>query len=346
MSITIFLISLLFLIVINLILFKLNFLIDKNIFGSHKISTLSTPLSGGIYFFCIFLIIDNYYQSNYLSVYPILFGFVALGILADSKILNNPKIRFFLQLVLSISLIYYSKITLDSTRIYILDDFLKNQLFNNFFLVFCFMTLLNGSNFIDGVNGFLTSYFLLVIFSIILIGPFSDLALVNYEYLKLYLIPMVCFLILNLLNKNFLGDSGSYFLSVFFGFNLVYFINDNNNQIAPFFIINLLWYPCFENLFTIFRRSKIKSIIYLPDKKHLHTLVYYYLNRNFAKKYSKSTINSLASIMIIIFLIPMFLYSVYFCDSSIKLFYALIVYILSYLYIYFKLLNYEKNNKK
>ena len=78
-------------------------------FGSHKISTLSTPLSGGIYFFCIFLIIDNYYQSNYLSVYPILFGFVALGILADSKILNNPKIRFFLQLVLSISLIYYSK---------------------------------------------------------------------------------------------------------------------------------------------------------------------------------------------------------------------------------------------
>ena len=108
MSITIFLISLLFLIVINLILFKLNFLIDKNIFGSHKISTLSTPLSGGIYFFCIFLIIDNYYQSNYLSVYPILFGFVALGILADSKILNNPKIRFFLQLVLSISLIYYS----------------------------------------------------------------------------------------------------------------------------------------------------------------------------------------------------------------------------------------------
>ena len=128
------------------------------------------------------------------------------------------------------------------------------------------MTLLNGSNFIDGVNGFLTSYFLLVIFSIILIGPFSDLALVNYEYLKLYLIPMVCFLILNFLNKNFLGDSGSYFLSVFFGFNLVYFINDNNNQIAPFFIINLLWYPCFENLFTIFRRSKIKSIIYLPDK--------------------------------------------------------------------------------
>ena len=63
MSITIFLISLLFLIVINLILFKLNFLIDKNIFGSHKISTLSTPLSGGIYFFCIFLIIDNYYQN-------------------------------------------------------------------------------------------------------------------------------------------------------------------------------------------------------------------------------------------------------------------------------------------
>ena len=135
------------------------------------------------------------------------------------------------------------------------------------------------------------------------------------------------------------------FYQFFFGLNLIYFINDNNNQIAPFFIINLLWYPCFENLFTIFRRSKVKSTIYLPDKKHLHTLVYYYLIENL-KKFSNSTINSLSSFFIIIYLIPMFLYSIYFCDSSIKLFYALIVYILSYLYIY--ILNYliMKKTKK
>ena len=42
----------------------------------------------------------------------------------------------------------------------------------------------------------------------------------------------------------------------------------------------------------------------------------------------------------------MFLYSIYFCDSSVKLLYALIVYILSYLYIYFKLFNYDKNKEK
>ena len=86
------------------------------------------------------------------------------------------------------------------------------------------MTLLNGSNFIDGINGFLTGYFLLVILSIILINPFSNLYLINYEYLQIYLIPMLCFFIFKYLNKNFFGDSGSYFLSVFFWFkfNLFY----------------------------------------------------------------------------------------------------------------------------
>ncbi len=346
MNIIILSISLVILLFTNYILKKSKILIDIKTSGSHKISDLKTPLSGGIYFIIIFFIIDYYFNNNLTYIYPVFFCFIILGLLADSKILNNPKIRFFLQLITCIGLVFYSKITLDETRIYILDNFLENNFFNKFFLIFCFMTLLNGSNFIDGINGFLTGYFFLVILSIILINPISNLYLINYEYLQIYLIPMFCFFIFNLYNKNFLGDSGSYFLSIFFGLNLIYFINDNNNQIAPFFIINLLWYPCFENLFTIFRRSKINSTVYLPDQKHLHTLVYYYLIDKFNGKFLNSTINSLSSFFIILYLIPMFLYSIYFCDSSVKLFYALIVYILSYLYIYFRLSNYDKNKEK
>lgn len=345
MNIIIFLTSLVFLFIINYTLIKLKILIDINTSSSHKISALKTPLSGGIYFIIIFFLIDYYFNNNLKYIYPIFLCLIILGLLADSKLLNNPKIRFFLQLSICTGLVFFSKISLDETRIYILDDFLNNHYFNQFFLIFCFMTLLNGSNFIDGLNGFLTGYFLLIILSILLIHPISNLYLVNYAHLKFYLIPMFCFMIFNLCNKNFLGDSGSYFLSIFFGLNLIYFINDNNNQIAPFFIINLLWYPCFENLFTIFRRSKVNSTIYLPDRKHLHTLVYYYLIEKFNGRYLNSTVNSLSSFFIILYLSPMFLYSIYFCDSSVKLFYALIVYILSYLYIYFKLLNYEKNKR-
>ena len=346
MFIYIFIFSLTFLLSINFFLIKQNFLIDNNSAGNHKISLINTPLSGGIFFFCTFIVIDFFYELGSIYLYPFYFSFILLGILADNKILNNPKIRFILQLIITTFFVYFSEINIENTRIYFLDDLLKNNLFNNFFLIFCFMTLLNGSNFIDGLNGFLTTYFILVIGTILLIDPVLDIKLINFEYLKLYLIPMFCFLFLNLYNKNFLGDSGSYFLSMFVGLNLIYFINENNNQIAPFFIINLLWYPCFENLFTILRRSKLNSTIYLPDQRHLHTLIYIFLNRKLNGKLSNPIINSISSIILIFYLLPMFLFSLNFCDSSVKLFCCLSVYILSYLYIYFKLSNYEKNRKK
>lgn len=346
MFISIFIFSFVLLLSINFIFIKQNFLIDNSLAENHKISLINTPLSGGIYFFLTFIVIDFFFEFVSIYLYLFYFSFVLLGILADNKILNNPKIRFILQLIITTFFVYFSEINIENTRIYFLDDLLKINLFNNFFLIFCFMTLLNGSNFIDGLNGLLTSYFILVIVTILLMDPVLDIKLINFEYLKLYLIPMFCFVFLNLYNKNFLGDSGSYFLSMFVGLNLIYFINDNNNQIAPFFIVNLLWYPCFENLFTILRRSKLNSTIYLPDRRHLHTLIYLFLNSKLNQKFSNQTINSISSIMLIIYLLPMFLFSLNFYDSSVKLFYCLTIYILSYLYIYFTLLHYEKNKKK
>ena len=50
-----------------------------------------------------------------------------------------------------------------------------------------------------------------------------------------------------------------------------------DNQISPYFIILLLWYPCFENLFSFMRKNKIKFSPTKPDNNHLHQLLFIFL---------------------------------------------------------------------
>ena len=61
-----------------------------------------------------------------------------------------------------------------------------------------------------------------------------------------------------------------------------------NPQISPYFII-LLWYPGFENLFSIIRKQKFKRSALKPDTDHLHQLIFFYFKK---KKYSKRKIFS------------------------------------------------------
>ena len=63
-------------------------------------------------------------------------------------------------------------------------------------------------------------------------------------------------------NKLYLGDSGSYLLGLLFAIYLIdtYQINDSMSSL---FIISLLWYPAFENLFSILR--KIKFLLFIVN---------------------------------------------------------------------------------
>ena len=57
-----------------------------------------------------------------------------------------------------------------------------------------------------------------------------------------------------------------------------------NGQVSPYFLANLLWYPAFENLFTIIRRRISDNNNYLPDNEHLHQLIFkYFKKRNIVK---------------------------------------------------------------
>ena len=70
-----------------------------------------------------------------------------------------------------------------------------------------------------------------------------------------------------------LGDAGAYILSFFVGY-LIINCHKFNPNISPYFFITLVWYPCYENLFSIIRKLKSKLSPLIPDNNHLHQLIY------------------------------------------------------------------------
>ena len=75
--------------------------------------------------------------------------------------------------------------------------------------------------------------------------------------------------------------------------------HQNFNNISPYFIISLLWYPCFENLFSIIRKFRLNRSPIYPDSNHLHQLLFNFLK----KKYNLKNIynNNLSTIIILLF---------------------------------------------
>ena len=67
-----------------------------------------------------------------------------------------------------------------------MDIILKNFYFKFIFSIFCILILINGSNFIDGLNGLLIGYFLIVIYFMYNMGILEHLNLDGKDYQFLF----------------------------------------------------------------------------------------------------------------------------------------------------------------
>lgn len=237
------------------------------------IRTKSTPLVGGIILFLSILVFNIKTLDLYLFF---IFGILIVGIFSDTEKKLSPVSRLILQTTLIYTCVYFFKNTISSTNLQILDLILEYKILSIFFTTFCILILVNGSNFIDGTNLNVIGYYLSVLITIFFFTNFE-----KFNFLNLYLIDLILIffvlVILNSINKLYLGDSGSYLLGFIFGFELIYYYNQNLP--SPFFIILLLWYPCFELLFSIFRKLNFNRSPLKPDSKHFHQLLYFFLNQ-------------------------------------------------------------------
>ena len=319
---------------------KNNLIVDFKIEKHKRFSSkLKSSSIGGI-FLIIFLFYEYILVNQNVNLFIALFSLFTIGLLSDIKKLNSVGLRFFLQTILIIIFTHINGLEITNTRIEYLDTIISNKIANIIFVSFCLMVLINGSNFIDGLNGLLIKYFILIY--LVILFNFNETFYVETDFLLNLILILSIILLFNLLNFIYMGDSGAYLLSLFSGIYLINF-SFNNQQISPFFIIVLLWYPCFELLFSMIRRLIMKSETHKPDTNHLHQLMYYFIKKNF--KLRHSVIHFSTSLFINSFNLLVFIFAINFIYSSKVLIFTIIANIFIYisLYVFLKKKNHMEN---
>jgi len=339
MNILLLIISIILLLIISIKIKKTKYL--KNYSGNdhQKFTTnKNVPLTGGFFIIIVFLLV-LFEENNFFLISIILI--FSLGLFSDLNKIISPNKRLLLQVIIVLFLIIFTNLEINSTRVIILDKFLENNIFNVFFVSFCVLVLINGTNFIDGLNGLSLGYYFIVTIALLNNNFYYSNLLQGNElpYLSCYLF---IFLILNQSNLFFIGDSGSYSLGLIFSFLLINIYTVNSN-ISPFYIILLVWYPCFELLFSILRKFNINFSPAKPDIRHLHQLIYNLIKNKY--NFSKLKSNNISSILILLFnSFSIFLGSVdiYSGQNQIIL---IIMNILFYTAAYRQLVNYKNKTK-
>ena len=334
-----FIIITLTILIFNFFFNKLNLIKDKKNTSFHKKfieSEFEPPFSGGI--FLIFTIII-YLNASMIFKFFLVTIFL-IGFFSDLNFFKSINLRFYLQLISIVLFIYFSDLYIQSIRIEFVDNLLNNYIFKIFFTTFCVLILINGSNFLDGVNTLVIGYYTLVLYFISSIDS-GITGLVDDNFINLLIFSLLILFLLNCFNLLLLGDNGSYLISVFVG---IYLIDVANNSIliSPYFVMNLLWYPAYETLFSIIRKVSTKKSPLSPDNLHLHQLIYIYLRDKITHKYYA---NSFSGVLINIYNLAIF----YFASqnySNTK--YQLLLFCFSFIIynlLYLALNSYSKKNK-
>lgn len=316
---------------LNKYLMYLNFLVSETgdrhqKFASNKI----VPLTGGVFLFLSFLYFINYEVLSF-----ILFSFLIfiLGIFSDLKDIKSAYVRFIIQISIVLTFVVFNDLQLFNTKIYLLDRLLSNNLFNYIFVSFCILIVINGSNFFDGLNTLNIGYYLLVSLIIFYLKQ-NQIISANEIFIEYLLIVLLILFFLNLMNKIYLGDSGSYLLGFTFAVFLIKLYIDNQ-YLSPFFIIVLLWYPSYETLFSIIRKNIMNKSPMNPDSNHLHQQIFHLIKRK--RKLNKLYSNLLSANLINLYNLVIFVISLNFLYNSQIQVLLILLNITLYTFIYFKL---------
>jgi len=306
--------------------------------STYRLGGLIIFLSLSCVFFYLF-ISEKYFITEYISFCTLFF---LLGFLDDLKIDIKPKFRLFMMIIILIFLIIFHEFKIERISLEYLDRLIKIDIFALFFICFCFLFIINGSNLIDGFNG------LLSIHSLIIFGILSFINFIHGNYDFAYLLFNLCLIIIIFIKFNFpkaqmfLGDSGAYLIGVLIAISTI----KTNNLIpsaSSFFFCIILFYLFFEVFFSFFRKIFVAhQNPFLPDRKHLHMLLYNFLFRKNGNKFNS---NYKVSIYINLIYLLLITPSIIFINNGLFCRYYFFFLLIVYTFIYKKFYNKEKNTK-
>jgi UDP-GlcNAc:undecaprenyl-phosphate/decaprenyl-phosphate GlcNAc-1-phosphate transferase len=316
---------------------KKGVLLDQDFLKPQAFHKTATGRAGGLagvislnIFFIIYYLIYSKILFEYLFLCNLMF---IVGFLDDLKIKINPSKRLVLMIIFLFVLIYSLPIKILNIDIPFINILLENEIFSSFFVLLCFLFVINGANLIDGFNGLL-SINLIIINSIL---AYINLNNVNIEF-TIFIIGQIIILLSFLLfnfpkAKIFLGDSGAYLFGSLTALNAIITNNLNPNYSSFFFCI-ILFYLFFEVFFSFFRKIIQKKSPIHPDNKHLHMLAFKKISLTFGKDKGNYINSIIINFIYLLLVLPAFLFAKDPMISRYWFFSSIIIYLVIYLRLY------------
>ena len=316
---------------------KKGILLDQDFIKPQAFHKSATGRAGGLagvislnIFFIIYYLIFSKILFEYLFLCNLMF---LIGFLDDLKIKISPSKRLALMIIFLFALIYFIPIKILNIDIQYINIFLNNEIFSSFFVLLCFLFIINGANLIDGFNGLLSVNLIIINSVLIYINLNND----NTEFSVFVIgqiIILLAFLLFNFPKaKIFLGDSGAYLFGSLAALNVIITNNLNPNYSSFFFCI-LLFYLFFEVFFSFIRKITQKKSPIHPDNKHLHMLTFKKISLTFGKDKGNYINSIIINFIYLLLVLPAFLFAKDPMISRYWFFSLIIIYLVIYLRLY------------
>tara|TARA_Y100000768_G_C23985949_1_gene688829 strand:- start:3476 stop:4483 length:1008 start_codon:yes stop_codon:yes gene_type:complete len=305
-------------------------LLIKNYDAIQKIHEGNIPRIGGLMFLINLIIL--FYINNLNFIVPLLSGIFFIFVFSFYEDIKQNLSPLFRLVILSVGSLFFLIFTeLPNIQISFLNIANEYYFFSIILFMLSLMLLMNGFNFIDGLNGLSSFNFFSILLSAYYIANFYDDLLLTNLISIIFISSLIVFFFNFPLGKVFLGDSGSYIYALISGAIIIYLF-DRHEELPTMFSMVILAYPITEMLFSIFRKT-IKGFSPLkPDKRHLHHLIF---NRITGSKLFRNNLASLTMLPICFlpFLLSYLSINYYLHNNFIKFLIFFIIY--SFAYIFF-----------
>jgi UDP-GlcNAc:undecaprenyl-phosphate/decaprenyl-phosphate GlcNAc-1-phosphate transferase len=207
------------------------------------------------------------------------------------------------------------------------------------FIIFSILVIINGNNLIDGVNGNLAFTNIIQLTSLVLFATMlGDVVIAQLSFVLL--IPLIIFALFNFpFGKIFCGDTGAYFYGFAISASVIYLFGTYDDLLSWNAILILI-YPSIELLFSLIRKFVFENkSAFKADAKHLHSLMYRYMN----KKNSNISNNSIVTVCLLPFsLAPLLTF--FFYENIFAILFEIII--IFFMYVMFYLLISNKLSRK
>lgn len=199
-------------------------------------------------------------------VFAVSIALFVLGIVDDVKGVS-AKLKFMIQIIAGTLFFIWNN---NNSVILFVNPAVSGIIFA-FLSAFWFALLVNGINFIDGLDGLGAGVSIILSIAVYVIAYLSGIHYLSYINLAL-IGSLAGFIIFNFYPaKIFMGDTGSLFIGGIFSMSSILLVYHSLDRWFTFVI--LFTYPIIDVLLSILRRFIRKQNIFAPDNRHIHHIV-------------------------------------------------------------------------